>query len=118
MAQRHVLMMLAAAATSFLDGESDRTETGSAKCDRDESRPAARDESRRGHSWNGFGTDSGCHRAVNRARHRECRVTGVVAFRAVINQQEIDMTHAYKRTTLLAAILAGTALATAGCGDR
>ena len=31
MAQRHVLMMLAAAATSFLEGESDRTETGSAK---------------------------------------------------------------------------------------
>jgi osmotically-inducible protein OsmY len=28
------------------------------------------------------------------------------------------MTNAYKRTTLLAAILAGTALATAGCGDR
>jgi len=31
MAQRHVLMMLAAAATSFLEGESDRTETGSAR---------------------------------------------------------------------------------------
>ena len=31
MAQRHVLMMLAAAATSFLEGESDRTESGSAK---------------------------------------------------------------------------------------
>jgi len=31
MAQRHVLMMLAAAATSFLEGESDRTETRSAK---------------------------------------------------------------------------------------
>jgi len=28
------------------------------------------------------------------------------------------MTNAYKRTTLLAAILAGTALVTAGCGDR
>jgi hyperosmotically inducible protein len=28
------------------------------------------------------------------------------------------MTNTYKRTTLLAAILAGTALATAGCGDR
>ena len=31
MAQRHVLMMLAAAATSFLEGESNRTDTGSAK---------------------------------------------------------------------------------------
>ena len=31
MARRHVLMMLAAAATSFLEGESDRTETASAK---------------------------------------------------------------------------------------
>ena len=31
MAQRHVLMMLAAAATSFLDGEADRPEAGSAK---------------------------------------------------------------------------------------
>jgi hypothetical protein len=28
------------------------------------------------------------------------------------------MTNAYQRTTLLAAILAGTALVTAGCGDR
>ena len=28
------------------------------------------------------------------------------------------MTHAYKRTTLLACILAGTALMTAGCGNR
>lgn len=28
------------------------------------------------------------------------------------------MTNAYKRTTLLAVILAGTALATAGCGNR
>jgi hyperosmotically inducible periplasmic protein len=28
------------------------------------------------------------------------------------------MTNAYKRTTLLAAIVAGTALVTAGCGDR
>ncbi|MET0681726.1 MAG: hypothetical protein ABWZ29_00125 [Casimicrobiaceae bacterium] len=30
MAQSHVLMMLATAATSFLEGESDRTETGPA----------------------------------------------------------------------------------------
>lgn len=31
MAQRHVLLMLAAVANSFLEGESDRVETGSAK---------------------------------------------------------------------------------------
>ena len=50
MAQRHVLMMLAAAANSFLEGESDRAETGSAKASGMESRSAAQVRSRREHS--------------------------------------------------------------------
>ena len=119
MAQRHVLMMLAAAATSFLEGESDRAETGSAKGESgwnpDRRRRTRADASIRKTGVEKTPVVTG---AAEQARHRECRVTGLSPSAYLSTNRRSIMTNAYKRTTLLAAILAGTALATAGCGDR
>jgi len=69
MAQRHVLLMLAATATSFLEGQSDRTGAGYANAIGSGLDRRCWTGKRREHTEDGCGKDTGCHPAIEEACH-------------------------------------------------